>query len=39
MPGDLIYTGTPAGVGAVQRGDTLVGHVDGVGELTVRYAK
>jgi fumarylpyruvate hydrolase len=39
LPGDLIYTGTPAGVGAVQRGDTLVGHVDGVGDLTVRYAK
>jgi len=39
MPGDLVYTGTPAGVGAVQRGDTLVGHVDGVGDLTVRYAK
>jgi fumarylpyruvate hydrolase len=35
-PGDLIMTGTPAGVGAVQRGDELVGHVDGVGELRVR---
>jgi fumarylpyruvate hydrolase len=34
-PGDLIFTGTPAGVGAVQRGDRLHGHVDGVGDLLV----
>jgi fumarylpyruvate hydrolase len=37
-PGDLIYSGTPAGVGPVQRGDRLEGHVDGVGELTIAYA-
>ncbi len=35
-PGDLIMTGTPAGVGAVKRGDVLEGHIDGVGDLTVR---
>jgi fumarylpyruvate hydrolase len=35
-PGDLIFTGTPSGVGAVRRGDRLKGHVDGVGELEVR---
>lgn len=35
-PGDLIMTGTPAGVGSVDRGDVLHGHVDGVGDLTVR---
>jgi fumarylpyruvate hydrolase len=35
-PGDLIMTGTPAGVGAVKRGDVLLGHVDGVGEITVK---
>jgi fumarylpyruvate hydrolase len=35
-PGDLILTGTPAGVAAVKRGDVLKGHVDGVGELDVR---
>ncbi len=35
-PGDLIYTGTPAGVGPVQRGDTLHGGVEGVGEIRVR---
>ena len=37
--GDLIYSGTPAGVGPVQRGDKLEGHVDGVGDLNVSYAK
>ena len=35
--GDLIMTGTPAGVGAVAPGSTLRGHVDGVGEIEVRY--
>lgn len=37
-PGDLIMTGTPAGVGAVKPGDRLEGHVEGVGNLTVAYA-
>ena len=37
--GDLIMSGTPAGVGPVKAGDRLEGHVDGVGELTVTYAK
>jgi len=32
-PGDLIYTGTPAGVGAVVAGDRLVGAIDGLGQL------
>jgi len=36
QPGDLIYTGTPAGVAAVQRGDELVGAIDGLGELRVK---
>jgi fumarylpyruvate hydrolase len=35
-PGDLIFTGTPAGVGPVERGDLLRGGVEGVGTLTVR---
>jgi fumarylpyruvate hydrolase len=35
-PGDLIYTGTPAGVGAVAKGDVLKGGVEGVGEITIR---
>lgn len=34
-PGDLIYTGTPAGVGPVAQGDVLVGAIDGLGTLTV----
>ncbi|HEX6015167.1 MAG TPA: fumarylacetoacetate hydrolase family protein [Geminicoccaceae bacterium] len=34
-PGDLIFTGTPAGVAAVRRGDRLHAHVDGVGDLEV----
>jgi fumarylpyruvate hydrolase len=32
-PGDVILSGTPSGVAAVQRGDVLHGHIDGVGEL------
>jgi fumarylpyruvate hydrolase len=31
--GDLIMSGTPAGVGPVKKGDKLHGHVDGVGDL------
>ncbi len=34
--GDLIYTGTPAGVGPLLRGDRLAGGVDGVGTLRAR---
>jgi fumarylpyruvate hydrolase len=33
QPGDLIYTGTPAGVGALERGDRLEGGIDGLEEL------
>jgi fumarylpyruvate hydrolase len=35
QPGDLIYTGTPAGVGAVQRGDVMEGRIDGLDSLRV----
>ncbi|HFB2048200.1 MAG: fumarylacetoacetate hydrolase family protein [Hyphomicrobiaceae bacterium] len=35
-PGDLIFTGTPAGVGAIKRGDYLKGHVDGLPELNIK---
>jgi fumarylpyruvate hydrolase len=34
QPGDVIYTGTPEGVGAVKPGDALVGTIDGVGSVT-----
>ena len=33
--GDLIYTGTPAGVGKVTAGDRLFGKIEGIGELEV----
>jgi fumarylpyruvate hydrolase len=34
-PGDLIFTGTPEGVGPVQRGDSLVGGIDGLETLRI----
>ena len=34
-PGDLIYTGTPEGVGPVNSGDRLEGVIDGVGTITL----
>ena len=36
QPGDLVYTGTPAGVGSVDRGDLIEGGVEGVGTVTIR---
>ena len=39
QPGDLIMTGTPAGVGRVMAGDVLEGEVEGVGALRVEYAQ
>lgn len=36
QPGDLIFSGTPSGVGPTVRGDVLQGAVDGVGEIHVR---
>lgn len=35
-PGDLIFSGTPDGVGAVQRGETMVGSIAGLGEIRLR---
>ncbi|HYE45195.1 MAG TPA: fumarylacetoacetate hydrolase family protein [Caulobacter sp.] len=34
QPGDLIFTGTPEGVGPLQRGDLVEGSVEGVGSLS-----
>jgi fumarylpyruvate hydrolase len=34
-PGDLIFTGTPAGVGPVVAGDRMEGHIDGIGDIIV----
>ena len=36
MPGDIIMTGTPAGVGAVVTGDVMECHVDGLQPMQVR---
>ncbi|MCX4145899.1 fumarylacetoacetate hydrolase family protein [Paraburkholderia madseniana] len=36
QPGDLIYTGTPEGVGPVHRGDIMTGGITGLGELSVK---
>lgn len=36
QPGDLIYTGTPEGVGAVVTGDVLEGGVDGLGSIRLK---
>jgi len=36
QPGDLIYTGTPEGVGAVLPGDRITGTVEGVAEVALQ---
>lgn len=36
QPGDLVYTGTPEGVGAVVPGDTITGRVEGVAEVALK---
>ena len=38
MPGDLIFTGTPAGVSEVVRGDRLEGAIAGVGSVGTTIA-
>lgn len=38
-PGDLIFTGTPAGVGPVQPGQAVTGGIDGLGEIAVTIRK
>jgi fumarylpyruvate hydrolase len=35
QPGDLIFTGTPEGVGAVLPGDRIDGHIAGVGDIVL----
>ncbi len=37
QPGDLIYTGTPEGVGPVAIGDELSGGIEGLERITVRF--
>ncbi len=38
QPGDLLYTGTPAGVGPVEPGDVITGSIDQVGEIEFTIA-
>jgi fumarylpyruvate hydrolase len=35
-PGDVIFSGTPDGVGAVTKGQIMVGAIDGLGEIKLR---
>jgi fumarylpyruvate hydrolase len=36
VPGDVIFSGTPDGVGAVTQGQTIVGAIEGLGEIKLR---
>jgi fumarylpyruvate hydrolase len=36
VAGDMIFSGTPAGVGPVVKGDELVGHIDGLPDLKIK---
>ena len=35
QPGDIIMTGTPAGVGPVKRGEVMTGGIDGVSKIRI----
>lgn len=35
-PGDLLYTGTPAGVGPLNRGDEVTGGIEGIDEIRIK---
>src|SRR5690606_19532858 len=37
--GDVLYTGTPEGVGPVQPGDVIVANIEGIGEMRVNVSK
>ncbi|WBO21584.1 fumarylacetoacetate hydrolase family protein [Sphingomonas abietis] len=37
MPGDLIFTGTPAGVGPIRPGESVVGTIDGLDPIELRF--
>jgi len=39
QPGDLIYTGTPEGVGPVKPGDRLEGSIEGVGTIALQLSE
>ena len=33
LPGDIVATGTPSGIGAMKRGDTVEIKIEGIGTL------
>ena len=35
VPGDLLYTGTPAGVGPLEAGDEVTGGIEGIDEIQI----
>lgn len=35
-PGDLLYTGTPAGVGPLEPGDEVTGGIEGIDEISIK---
>jgi fumarylpyruvate hydrolase len=39
QPGDLIYTGTPEGVGPVVPNDEIAGSIEGLGDIALRIAQ
>jgi len=39
VPGDLIFTGTPAGVGPIEAGDKVIGGIDGIDEIEITVSK
>jgi 2-keto-4-pentenoate hydratase/2-oxohepta-3-ene-1,7-dioic acid hydratase in catechol pathway len=39
LPGDVILTGTPSGVGPIQDGDSVSVEIEGIGTLTNPVAK
>ncbi|MEU2790788.1 fumarylacetoacetate hydrolase family protein [Streptomyces sp. NPDC007100] len=39
LPGDVVLTGTPAGVGPLQDGDEVAVHIEGIGTLTNKVIK
>lgn len=38
LPGDLIFTGTPAGVGPIEAGDKIAGGIEGIDEISITIA-
>lgn len=37
LPGDLIFTGTPAGVGPIEKGESCLVEIEGIGQAEVRF--